>query len=735
MFSKTKKQLESKATRVGLAAVSEAGSLSIGDAERQAIEKAVLSIQSFEASGVLETQIEDVTQTIGNVVNGIQTTLSDEKVTMTDAELDNVRQSIAIAQNPQAYWNAAKEARDANAVIPSIAGDIDVGRVALSTQSFDQNQMMNTMQHTVSYNLNPEKQSKGVELFFPTIEMGAGENNLTLDVHLLTVFQDKNLEVTGKSERERKQRNILKGLRNAEILRTDTTALVPVFRTGENEDVYVDQTVFRPYSFTNAQGESITTSAMKFGEEHNIIGLSQTDRQLALGNASFRDQIAANPKLKTLILDVDGKGVAFGNLNMLAASVFTYSQTGDSEGISLNFEGNTFKLDAATVDQDNQPITALQVLKDKNIEVLLKFQVTGSGNTDYGTVSLAAMKVTVDRIRPMAVAGQPRGADWDLTTVESKAVITALADVALVGYELEATKTNSDIKEHGLILDDRVRRIIYGVCLHSPISVIKPVDEKIAVSDSQRVDRLIQTSYIRRTNAGVDAIYNILNVLKSMPQDMPTSEIFATDAMGVVGQWFVKAYVRDITLNVKDTVQSMQTSDRLANAFSVINNLMMTESAQAYTRSEYAAVAEITNVGNGRFKPHVIAMADPFTRAFIFREGDSRLLGDAFDCTIEECSDDRLVNKNQDGEYGTIFMSFGVPKSGSTLAHLHFGNTLSKQDIPRIVSRARDSSYAHEVMVQPWFSHVWHLPILIRIVVKDLKAAIDTRIPFAVKVN
>ena len=87
----------------------------------------------------------------------------------------------------------------------------------------------------------------------------------------------------------------------------------------------------------------------------------------------------------------------------------------------------------------------------------------------------------------------------------------------------------------------------------------------------------------------------------------------------------------------------------------------------------------------------------------------------------------------KDGSVGTIFMSFGVPRSGSLSVPLWFGNCLDKREIPRILDRARGSKYQHEVMVQPWFSHICHLPVLVRIGVLNLSEAVQKRVPFHVE--
>ena len=191
-----------------------------------------------------------------------------------------------------------------------------------------------------------------------------------------------------------------------------------------------------------------------------------------------------------------------------------------------------------------------------------------------------------------------------MENADVKALVAELEKTSIVGYEVDATRTNSNLREHGLLLDDRVQRIIYGVKLHSPIAIRRPIDDKDTVSDSQRIDSLIRLSFIRRTNAGVSAIYDILNMLKSQPQQLDTAEPFNYTSVGV-GQWFARTYVKDVELDVYKTCQSLTTSDRLNNVSSVMTNYILGEMTQAYCSSELAAGYELTDIGGSSFRPHV----------------------------------------------------------------------------------------------------------------------------------
>ena len=720
----------SREQRIGEMAGQYFNDIQLGTESLSLLGNAFLSTESMSPTQLNE--LNTLVKPIPAAADGIRTALQNDPtapVVLTDAEVSNIEEAMVIASNPAAYIKAAGEVNP-DAVIPSIGGSPEVAPVIIeaSNESFEVHHMMNTLVMTVSYNVRAEKQSKAAELFFPTISLDSNQTNYTIDVHLSTVFTSKEYELSGKGDIYREQKHIIKALRKASILKSDFTEIIPVYRAGVNEDNFVDTGILPVKQITTDYGERVPTSLLKVGETIRVLALAQTDRMIGLGMQDDTDQISSNPRLKTLGLKVGNDVVLFENLQYHQASQFTYTPTGDREGIQLFYKVNTHLVNENTVGAKSNTLpTELQALKDKKLEALLAFQVSGEANTDLGTVSLSPANVTVTALRN-ADTKEP----VDMNDAQYKPLIDALKATAIVGYEIDATRTNSNIREHGMLLDDRVQRIIYGVKLHSPIAVRRPFDEKGDVTDSQRVDSLIKTTFIRRTNAAITAIYDILNMLLTYPQKLDSTQPFSYSAVGV-GQFFARPYVKDVALDIYQTVQSMQTNDRLNNVSSVITNFLLAEATQAYTSSELAAAYEATDMGGSAFRPHVIAIADVYTSKFIFREGDARTLGDGFDFTLEECSDDRLVDGNKDGEVGTVFMSFGVPKTGSLSVPLWFGNCLDKREIPRIVSRARGSKYQHEVMVQPWFSHICHLPVLVRIRVVGLKRAVQERVPFHVQ--
>lgn len=659
---------------------------------------------------------------------------------LTENQLDSLHDSLLMAQEPKAYIKSSERTSlPEGAIISGLGGEPDVGLVnaELAQESYETHGMLNTMSMTVSYNIRPEKQSPAVELFFETVSLDSSTNTYTLDVHTTSVFNAREYEVSGNRDAWRNQKHIIRALADHNILKSEFTKITPVYRQDQSSDNFVDAALMPPSVYTTDYGEDVLTSLLKIGRDIKLLDISQTDRMITLGMQNFTDQVAPNPRLKTLGLKVGDEMVVFNNLQHHQESTFTYATKGDREGIQLNYLVNTHLLGPDTKAHVSKALpTKLQALADKNLEVLLRFDVVGRGNTNTSDFTINAASVKVHRVRDNETKEEKNLNDPDI-----KALVAEIEkESSIVGWDIDAQRTNANLREHGLVLTDNVTRIIYGVQLHAPISIVRPIDDKDSVSDSQRIDSLIKATFIRRTNAGITALFDILNMLNNLPKNLNNTETFGFSTVGI-GQFFIKPYVRDLKLDVFQVVQSMQTSDRLNNVHSVMTNLLLAEMTKAYAASEMAAVYELTDFSPE--KPHVIAIADVFTHKFLFREGDARSLGDGFDFTSKECTDKRLIDgglvreewagRDMEGEVGTIFASFGRPKTGSLKLPMIFGQTLDKREIPRIVTRSRGSAHSHEVMVQPWFSHICHLPLLIRIVVTGLDRAIRSRVPFAVQ--
>ena len=123
---------------------SHAHDISLSTESAKLVGKAFLSIESLSAS---ETEdLGAITNSQKTVIDGIvadyqETTGS----TLTEDQVDNLSESIVIAQNPDEYYNAGAQT-EPGTVVSAIGGGVDVGVVGqeLATESFEVHGMMNT---------------------------------------------------------------------------------------------------------------------------------------------------------------------------------------------------------------------------------------------------------------------------------------------------------------------------------------------------------------------------------------------------------------------------------------------------------------------------------------------------------------------------------------------------------------------------------------------------------------
>ena len=461
---------KSREAKIGEIAAALATQVQLGTESRDLLGALFVSHESLNEAQVAE--LNEATTAIPTTATQIGETAAAEGEQLTPDEVQNIQDSLVVAANPEAYLKSGNE-EEAGTVHGVLGGEVDAAPVALeaSRESFEVHGMMNTLSMTVSYNVRADKQSKAAELFFPTINLDFNSNNYTIDTQLSTVFTEKEYEVTGKRDAYRNQKHIIKALRNSTILKSNFTDIIPVYRQGQNDDSFVDVSVLPVRSVVNDQGEKFQTSLLRLGEEIKLLDISQTNRMIALGMQDSTDQIAGNPRLKTIGLKVGNDTVLFENLQYHQASQFTYSPKGDREDILLTYDVNTHLLDEHTkgVKSGTLP-TELQALKDKGLEVLVRLTLTGRGNTDTSAFEINSGSVKVTAVR-------------DAKTKEVKDLEDAAFSFQGVkkAYAIQAGRELRVIVESEKVTDDKAAELSFNLSQKIQTDMTYPGQVKVTV--------------------------------------------------------------------------------------------------------------------------------------------------------------------------------------------------------------------------------------------------------------
>ena len=124
MFGTSKKQnAASRHEQIGGMVADQNANLKLDSDTRAVLGKIMLSNQSFEGGN--DTQASQAAEAIATktnvVANGLPASVQEAGLTaLTTAEIENIRMSMAIAQDPGAYMNAAKTGRDKSALLPGL---------------------------------------------------------------------------------------------------------------------------------------------------------------------------------------------------------------------------------------------------------------------------------------------------------------------------------------------------------------------------------------------------------------------------------------------------------------------------------------------------------------------------------------------------------------------------------------------------------------------------------------
>lgn len=697
----------------------------------------------------IQQEMARVTQNINTGISTISgADLNGENFQIEAGESVVLGQVVSTVSAPKAYLEGNQHKLMGGKQIISMVDGAPAFSIAdqgnLQTEAFEPQKNMTTMQVNLSYNLygvNNLMQSRAAELFLPIINMGATDEAYIINLNLLTVYRDQMQTV--QPNPWAKDRSLLHSLRDSSILRAGYTDLIPIVRKGKTDDHFVDETILPTIDY-NFNGETLKTSYLKIGRTVNLLQLIERDGALAQGQANVTRtyQIGPNPRLGGILMQIsDDDAVRFDKIGTHVSSGFTTSNNANQNqgDVTIGYSVNTHVLNADTVSAKNgQFPTALDVLKTQKLEVSLHVGISGTGNTVRGDFTLSSPEVTIKRI-----VKTDTQEEVDLASATANPIKDLVKEFKVIGWYPEMQLSNMNNAEHGLVLDSNVQKLTYGVKLNSPISIRRPTHDMHTNAPSNVEDwraiteNLINVASYVRSNQAIDTIYNVLEQLKQMPKGIDVTEPYSHTVFGA-GQYYVDVVHRDLELDVFDKLQSLDTKDKTENVNALISQLMTVVAADMYARSGMAAIYEITGIARGEARPHVIAIADPFTHKFVFRDADTRTLGNGFDFTIAECSDRRLTkddktNADNTGNFGTIFMSFGKPKQGELSVPLYFGNTLRKHEVIRSVQRSIANTTVIYDIMQPFSNPVVHTPILARIRIRNLAKALEEKTPFQTK--
>lgn len=632
-------------------------------------------------SGALETALESIVVELGIGKLGTQAQMA--AATAAGVMAGDFKGFLARKQEPLGV------STESMTVVTSNVAD-GMSERSFALEAYDERENRNAVIYSIAYNYQAARQDEFGETFFPTITLTPENVGFGITVNLMMVYDGAERKISGSFE-DFKKKNIIRAVADHTVLKKEQTRITPVHRA-QSADKFAAG--IAPYAVL-IEGESITTAPLAFGKKLDLLGLSQTDTLLATGIQDQTDTLDPTINLQSVYADFGGDVLKF-NVANLPTSNFTFAQQGNYRLQALAFTTSSVLINKNTKRMDGSALTDLAAAVTNDWIVRLEMHVTGNSNIETGETSVYGNRLSVASIQDAT------GQFLDLTAGAAAAFVTAIEAGVLVGYDLQAYRTNVNRRQRGQLIDVTRQTQLYNVPLRSPITTMHPatVDGQTDASD---VQALVTATRIRTSNEAVSSLLSTATLLSDYVDARDVTGV-GPDVLGV-GRHFVRPAFRYLKLDIDTSIDSVKSHERAADIQAVLVNQLRDMAYNLYRDSEYKAAADALAGGIAPV-PEVIIGTDPITARYINVTGDLRTLGGEFNVRIVSTLDIRMQGK--------IIMVFGVmDESRNTQPNpLNFGNMIWAPELVLTANLSRGNTYSRETVVQPKYTFCVHCPIM-----------------------
>lgn len=669
------------------------------------------------AALTMENYNPAVENSLEQVANGLKLTL-EEIATQAKSSLSNASRAAAIVVGSLGSDIRGFSARKAfNHTSTDTARFIDapgnVERIA-AFEAYDEKENRSAQVYSIAYNMQAARQDNFGETLFPTVTVTPDQVGYAVSIHLVSVMDEQRHALSGATNNFNR-RNIVHAVRDPSILFNNVTDVVPVVRA-ESEDNFVDPALLPP-STVQVGTEQVSTSALLFGKKFSLLGISSTPGLIAAGLLDSTDALDPMMRLKTLYLKIGAAGdeevIAIPTAD-LPRAVFNYSVQGNARLLSLNFETSSLAINKYTRTVSGAASTVLAPLVAAGWVVRLGITVSGSSDAQTSTTSLMKGELSIVSLQ------DPSGVKHLPGSPAAAAIEALFADADIIGYSLDARRTNSNRRQRGKLLTSDIYNQIYNVPLLAPITTPRPLGQGDN-TDASDLAALINATRVLTSNSAVDTLLKTASMLKTFVSNNDAIGD-APEILGVA-RWILDPYYEFKELKVDEIVNNVTSSEKQADIAFAMVNVIRDSAYRMWRESGWQPAADVLNGGQAQ-SPIVIVACDPVIARWLMIDGEIRLAGQDF--TVKVVSTPNITMK------GKMFITFGDPNVQEGVpSPLHFGNMAWKPELTLVLPLHRNGANSKELTVQPSFLHVVNLPVLTEVAVSGIELIAAGRTPIA----
>lgn len=684
-----------------------------GLSNRTEIAQVVISAESMDQG--LAANAKDALTTLNDVVKDtIEAVISNEgleSTTFNAAQLRAAQLVAGLAMDPTAARENLGKLKPV--VASNVIGTVDghdlgiedmVDMENFSMESFDGQTINSAVYFSVVYNLLASKQDAFGEAFFPTITIDPTCSGASIEARVINLYNEFTRSTSGTSDKNKfNKKSIVKAIVDPNILTIAKNKVIPVLRN-ENKAV-LDEAL---KSINKEKGEEITTAPLKIGTTVGLLGVSQTDAQLAKGVMDNTDSLDRRLQMQDVFFDITGKDENDAvvtdtfkvNIAAMSHSNFTYIQQGHNKGLSLRFDTDSVVLNTSTSKLWNGEGSVVLAQLPENYNVRLSIVLHGDANVHLGDIAVYASAFNIVEITNAGGNILPSN---DPVYAQIKAVIDTFK---VRSYSVEAYTTNSNIRQRGQLVGVDIHNQIYTVPVRSGVTVLKTVgNSNDTDNDATYLASQITFTGIMLSLNAVNTLVNFAETLRNVTLNGTVKDI----AILGVSRYFVDAYYNEVNFNVTDMVDSKRSGEKLEDIKASFTAKIRDEVAKMYIGSNYGIAKSIIPASSSAKTLVVIGTDTRISQ--LLTNGDmfgnpSINIGDQFEVKIVTTMNPLIAGK--------IFITFGdnTPTKNEKVNPLGFGCTFWSPELSLDVVANRGGSIVRELSTMPRFLHVAQLPIL-----------------------
>lgn len=622
----------------------------------------------------------------------------------------------ACGQNPAKYMSlvTSMESRQMAGNAPVALADGADFDWQYSTESFDNQNLLDHMAISIGLNYKIARQGPAMEMVYRTIPLTPETGGIDIEVPNLYV-QNTVRHAEDGSESDFGLRRVIDSSIDYQILNDQGTQLLPIYNDTTKAN-FVATGVVTPYPYKLGRRE-VTTSALLPGKTINLLGLCQ-DQINRVGQADYTDALDRNIGIAEVFLGLgattlklDSKGLPF--------SRFVKSPEQGSRQMKLDFPFTTIILDKDTVDYAGVEAAgaAFDAIRTNDYKVRLKLTLNGTADVERGTININPSAVEVVSIH------NAQGEVVNTASGAGKVVADALADIAVNGWWPDARLTNSNHRYLGLMLNVRSVKERFLTRTRSPFFVPYPLGED---RDQTVMDWLTfaVSSYINNEGVGTLIGYHdrLMRLTGGLRGELTAGD-FEQNSLPIegIGRYLINPYIQTVPVDLLDA-QSTQTTNKLENGQETLTNTLRSIAFDILQRTNYENACRYMDGGELTNKWKIALVTSKKIETFMSVKGDSRTLGANLPFQLEADVDARLDK--------VMYMT--LVREGEGVDPLSAGVMLLTPTLVSTISVTRDNAPRNEAVVQPRFQHYHLLPIVVKLEIAGVDELLEEALPFKI---